>query len=200
METTGSLTPTSVLSEAQRHLAHAGYVIKRVGLEAMGISPERCLLAEDRYSVVLVAAYSAWHELSENWIELQDSLVDALSVRVTRGNPKAWDAYLVLLCTGDVTPDEKRAAGRIRQDTSRTRKLVAVGDELRTLDDVQRAIAPMLPITIDDATHPATDPLSDLPRLLKDRGIDETAATTVVEAFRSNRPILDDLDRVLRSM
>lgn len=198
MSEIGALTPVSVLAEAERLLRSAGYVLKREGLEKLGLPTDRCFLAEDAYGIALVAAYASWPELESSWKELQDNFVDAVSLRITRGNPKAWDAYLVLLVPAEMSPEHEREAGRIRQDTTRTRKLISAGDELRTLLDVDRAISPLLPIGVESHLDDETsDPLSSLPSMLQGRGVDPHAVDVIVDAFRSHKPLLDELHRYL---
>lgn len=195
----GELTPTSVLSQAQAVLAQSGYVIKREGLEKLRLPADRCFIAEDAYGIALIASYLSWSDVESNWRELQDSFVDALSVRVTKGNPKAWDAYMVLLVLSEVTSTQEREVGRVRRDTTRTRKLVAVGTELRTLEDVRRAVSPLLPIPSEDAVGQSADPISALSELLVGLQIDPGAVDVVVTAFRQNAPLLEELHTYLGS-
>lgn len=193
-----TLTGTAVLAEALRLLERGGYVVKRDGLDKLGLPQDRCFIAEDVYGVALVAGYESWAEAEAGWEILQDSFVDALSTRISKANPKAWDAYLVLLVPGELTASQERGVGRIRQDTSRARKLVAAGTELRTLADVERAVLPLLPIDPQPGPDDYGDPLSALPRLLAPR-IAPDAVNMVLAAFRENKPILEELDQHLRT-
>lgn len=187
------LTASTVLYEAQRVFAASGYVIKREGLDGLGLPAELCLLAEDPYSIVLVVAYAVWSDAVANWRSLQDAFVDAVSTRMTRNDPKAWDTYLVLLVPGELDPSQQSEAGTIRQDTSRARKLIAAGDDLNTLADVERAISSLLPLSSEAQLRDVTDPLTSLARQLQRRGIDQSAVSAVIEAFRQNKPLLDEL-------
>lgn len=69
---------------------------------------------EDRLSVVGVAFFETWHALDTGWIEAQGALVEFMSARLTRSDPKSWEGYL-LLFTSDEAPDAL-AVDRVRHD------------------------------------------------------------------------------------
>jgi hypothetical protein len=78
-------------------------------------------------------------------------------------------------------------------DTNRVRKLVATGDELGTLDDVEQALLPLLPLEVESQFEPGHALIERLPSLLAEHGIEVEAAQTVVDAFVANESILERL-------
>src|SRR5690349_8601976 len=102
------LTTLTVLAAAAEQLARGGYTVVREQLHP-GLPPDKSLLAEDSYGVVAVSAYENWADLEVDWANAQGALVEILSRRLTRADPKAWDGYLVLFCTAPAQPPD---AGR----------------------------------------------------------------------------------------
>ena len=190
------LTPAAILAEAARVLAVAGYHIGRDTESKLKLPPERALLAEDKYGVVTVVVYDTWADLVASWAPAQASIVDAVSKEYTRLDRKAWDGYLVLL-TPALTEAAETTAQQIRYDTSRVRKLVATGDDLRSLSDVSRALAPLLPLALDAAETDEKSLLEELPVRLEEAGIARELAEVTVDAFRNHRPIVEELHRHL---
>ena len=103
-------------------------------------------LYEDPYSVVSLIVYEAWSELASSWTDAQAELVELMSAYMTSADPKSWEGYLVLLTPGSASGDEVQSLSSIRYDISRVRKLVATGDELKQISDVERTLLPLLPL------------------------------------------------------
>src|SRR6267378_4471682 len=163
------LTSSNYLAAAERQLLDGGY--QRVADAVLQRWPhENARLYEDPYSIASVAVYETWHELTTGWIQLQESLVELISHYWTRADAKAWDGYLVLLTPA--TPTSSVEAEAIRYNTTRLRKLLATGDDLRRLSDITRVLAPLLPLDAIATTADETA-LEMLPRLLAPHGIDE---------------------------
>jgi len=150
-------------------------------------------LFEDPYGIVAVVVYETWADLAETWPDAQGHLVELISAHLRRPEPKSWEGYLVLL-TPSVAPLAARSQlAEIRYDTNRVRKLVATGDDLRTLDDVEQALLPLLPLEVESQLESGPALLERLPDLLAARGIDAEAARTVVQAFIANESVLERL-------
>ena len=184
-------TSTTLLASSAELLEASGY--KPVPIDVA--SPLRALdarLFEDPFCVAAVVAFNTCQELLERWPDAQSALIDAVSVRLSRSEPKAWDAYLVLLTPALVSEDVRPDVTAIRYDTTRLRKLVATGDELQTLEDVRRAIMPLLPVSPASlaGTRAVLDQLIDV---LAARGVDRERVTAMVSAFASNRPVMATL-------
>src|SRR5712692_5915848 len=165
------LSPTNLLAAADRELVGAGY--RRVPERALATWPaDNVRVYEDPYCVATIAVYETWSELSTGWLQLQESLVELMSKFWTRSDAKAWDGYIVLLTPG--TPGSSVEVESIRYNTSRVRKLLATGEDLRRLSDVARVLAPLLPV--DQVARASEETaLEMLPRLLAQHGIDEQA-------------------------
>jgi hypothetical protein len=156
-------------------------------------------LFEDPYGIVAVVAFETWGDLAREWPDAQGRLVELISEHLTRPEPKSWDGYLVLLTPGLVPSTARSQLAEIRYDTNRLRKLVATGDELRTLDDVEQVLLPLLPLEVESQVESGPALLERLPALLAERGIDAGAARVAVDAFTSNQSILERLHE-LRSI
>jgi hypothetical protein len=188
-----NLTSSAVLAAASEVLERAGYA--RVPSDLIREwSQQNVRVFEDRFSVVAVLAFSAWAELASSWIDAQGSLVALISRFVPRGEPKAWDGYLVLFAPCAESDDVRDTASLIQRDTSRVRKLVATGENLETIQDVERALLPLLPIRLSESEAvEAETALDALPDLLARHEVSRDAALAVVSAFRDGRPLLESL-------
>ena len=189
--TSGSIpfTVTTLTAAADEVLARAGFA--RVPSSATGArSAKAARIYEDAYSVVCVATYETWAELSVGWVEDQANLVHLISEHFTRTDAKAWDGYLVLLTPSVIPGTERLHAISIRRNTLHLRKLLADGAELRSIDAVRGTLLPLLPLEEYDALEPR-DVLDTLPPLLAQHGVDEAVAKVAIGAFRDRRPIID---------
>ena len=195
---TTSSTPFTVTSL----VAAAADVLEGAGFDAAQQSATGTWRAtaarvyEDAYSIVCVAVYETWAELSSGWTEDQANLVALISQHFARTEAKAWDGYLVLLTPSVVPATERLTSINIQRNTLHLRKLFADGEELRSLSAVRRALLPLLPLEEHDALEPRSV-LDTLPPLLADRGVDEEAAHVAIAAFRDQRPILAEVHEFL---
>ena len=183
------LTTSELLTLAGAQLAASGYRVVR-DVAGTAKSADRGLLAEDAASVVSVVVFEAWSQLEAEWREAQADLVDLLSRRLRRSAPKAWDGYLVLLCAGP--PTDRNALSQIERDTTRVRKIVATGETLRTIKDVEGVLDILAPLEIPKDVAALEDVLDALPDLIGG-GVDPVLVRTVVEAFREMEAPLERL-------
>jgi hypothetical protein len=189
MTAAARLTATSLLAAAERALLDGGY--RRVAESVLTAWPRDSVrVYEDPYCVAAVAVYETWAELSVGWVQLQEALVELISQFWSKSDAKAWDGYLVLLTPA--TPVNRLDAEAIRYNTSRVRKLLASGDDVRLLGDVTRVLAPLLPLEPVPASHEESA-LALLPRLLGQRGIEENAVRALIEAFEQQTPLVERL-------
>jgi len=181
-------TATQVLGAATELLEANGFVSAReVELEAG--QPLR--IFEDQLSVVGLTYFDTWLALEDGWIGAQGTLVELMSSGLTRSDPKSWEGYLLLF-----TPDEPTdalALDRIRRDTTRLRKLVTTGSELRSIADVANALLPVLPLTLSDRSVEAGRILDRLPELLAADGTSPELTRLVVGAFEENRSPMEEI-------
>ena len=191
-----SLNPTTLLASSAEFLTEAGY--RLVASEAArDWQTANSKLFEDPYSVVGVVVYDTWRELVEGWPDAQARLVDTMATRLSRTEPKTWDGYVVLLTSG-YSGANSRNVSLIRYDTTRVRKFVATGEDLKALGDVKRALLPLLPLSTVDL-EPCRNMLAVLKEALATRGVAHDDAERVISAFSKNEPILLALYRSLNA-
>jgi hypothetical protein len=186
------LTTTDLLAAVSDCLCGGGY--ERIGDARRGEWPtESVRLFEDAYGVVAVVVYDTWRDLLSGWVDAQDALVQLISSHISRSDAKAWDGYLVLLTPGIMASDTRNAATQIRYDTTRVRKLLAAGDDLKSLGDVERALLPLLPLEAGFELDEQESVLEMLPGLLSRRSISEDAVRVLIKAFTEQQPLVERL-------
>ena len=147
---------------------------------------------EDAYSVVCVAVYETWKDLSGRWVEDQATLVNLISEYFARTEAKAWDGYLVLLTPSVVQETDRLNATSIQRNTLHLRKLFADGEGLESIEDVRRTLLPLLPLEEYDALEPR-NVLDTLPSLLEKHGVNKDAVQVAIAAYREQRPIIAEV-------
>ncbi len=157
----------------------------------LGEAAGRGRFYEDSYGVVLLVVYETWSALLDGWSEDQARLVELMSAHMTRSDPKSWEGYLVLFCPAIPPAGENGRLQEIRYDITRVRKLIAAGEELGELADVERTILPLLPVSPPSELEPETSALDLLPELLEEEGIDRANSEALIAAFREQRPLLE---------
>ncbi len=181
-------TATQVLGAATELLVANGFVSAQ---EIETESGQALRIFEDQLSVVGLVYFATWQALEDNWIGAQGALVELMSSGLTRSDPKSWEGYLLLF-----TPDEPTdalALDRIRRDTTRLRKLVTTGSELRSIADVSGALLPVLPFSSNDRASEAGRILDRLPELLAASGTSFELTQLVVGAFEENRSPMEEI-------
>lgn len=99
-----------------------------------------------------------------------------------------------MLFTPALMPEALRDdAEQIKYDTSRLRKLLATGDDLKTITDVERALLPLLPLTapIEEQVSYGDQVLELLPQMLAKRGISSQLTRELIAAFLANEPLME---------
>ena len=187
-----SLTITDLLAASTQCLENAGYT--RIEADAAwDFNKQAARLFEDEYNIVAVVVYGTWRDLVENWGTEQAGLVELISRHMSSNDAKAWDGYLVLLTPSRVGEGERDALVNIRYNTSRLRKLVASGEELTVLADVEHVLLPLLPLRAQLALGERPSVLSLLPELLAAKGLPVDAVNVLISAFEEQRPLLESL-------
>lgn len=185
-----TLTSTEIMGQACQVLLRGGYQQVRERFPEWD-SPTRRLF-EDEYNVVGLVVCETCSELIGTWADLQGALVEVISRQVGSLESKSWDGYLVLLTPG-MAPSEESEVEGIRYNTTRVRKLVATGEELQTIADVDRILRPLLPFVQEQGELARESALEALPRLLAARGIPETDTQVLVDAFHEQQPLIERL-------
>ena len=192
-----SITATSLLAEASTVLEQGGY--KRIEPSVdlrWPVATTR--LFEDPYSIVALLVYENWGELRDTWTDAQGSLTELISANVRRGEPKAWDGYLVVLTSASAGA-ETSIVDQIRYDVTRVRKLVATADDLLELSDVRRILLPLLPLRSGLTVSVLPSAIDLIPELLAAKGTPERFGRAVAEAFRQQEPLVEALHKVRTS-
>lgn len=184
------LTSTELIAAASQALTTGGY--QYIARRFREWDTQTSRLFEDEYNIVGLVVFDTCSELLQAWPDLQGSLVDVISRHVGQGESKSWDGYLVLL-TSAHAPSEQADVETIRYNTTRLRKLVATGDDLRSPADVERVLRPLLPLGQDRTSLSQESALDLLPRLLAAQGIPESITLLLVSAFREQAPLLERL-------
>ncbi|MHB8508522.1 MAG: hypothetical protein ACYDGR_07715 [Candidatus Dormibacteria bacterium] len=190
------LSETQIMAAASSILVGAGY---RHSENALGTewTADAARLFEDPISVAGIYVFPTWAELKNRWTEAQSSLVTVMTESISSADPKVWDGYLVLL-TPSTSGGDRSLLEAIRRDTARVRKLVATGDELRHIRDVEHTLGPLLPLDVG-GSEPGLgipgDPLDSLSSLPAMKSIPVEVIHQMVEAFRQQEPLLERLHR-----
>ncbi|HMP71365.1 MAG TPA: hypothetical protein PKA76_18595, partial [Pirellulaceae bacterium] len=183
-----NLTRDQILSRVTELMASNGYApANDVSIKCIDDQNQR--IFEDEFSVVAAVYYEDWRNLIESWHESQASFVELISEKLTSADRKAWDSYLVLLTTSLVPLNESHVIHDIRYDTRRVRKLLATGDQLKDLDDLEDAFLPLLPIRKQVDGIKNENVLNRLPDVIADARLDKNLVREVVDAFLNQEPI-----------
>jgi hypothetical protein len=189
-ESSLGFTTTDLIAAASQVLLEGGYRQSNGRFPEWGTPTSR--LFEDEYSVVGVAIFETCRELLQTWPDVQAVLIDVMSRHVGSQESKSWDGYLVLLTPG-LAPSESEAIEAVRYNTTRLRKLVATGDDLKLSTDVERVLRPLLPLRPERAELGQESALDLLPKLLAAQQIPEEVTRALVDAFRQQSPLLEQL-------
>lgn len=185
-----SFTPTDLIATASAILKGGGYRQITTGFPEWDTPTSR--LFEDEYNVVGVVVFATCGDLIREWADRQGALVDLISGYVGKSESKSWDGYLVLL-TPALAPSEEGEIERVRYNTTRLRKLVATGDDLQHPTDVERVLRSLLPLGPERVEVNRSSALDLLPRLLSAEGIDPEVTRILVDAFREQMPLMEQL-------
>jgi len=187
------LSTTSLLAEATELLEGGQYL--QAEPKSDGHWPTKNVrLFEDTYSIVALLVFDTWKELSETWIEAQTALIELMSTHIRSWEAKAWDGYLVLLTPALVDSNEAFKPSQIRYNTNRVRKILATGDDLKELSDVESALLPLLPIQSGLNFVEIQSSLELLPTLLSGYGISEEIVKVVVNSYLGGRSLMQEID------
>ncbi len=188
-----------LLSAAHRILSENGFShIPSFKLERLDDS--KYALFEDPFSIVAVVVYETWADLLGEWQGAQSSFVELISKHISKEEQKRWDAYLVLW-TSDVIPlSEIGRSQKIQYDTSRVRKMVSAGDQLKSLADINKALTPLLPLSEVHADSVQDNALDLIPRLLQTGDLSEDKIRAVVTAFDQQESLMEVLHSYQESL
>ncbi len=185
-----STTESELILVASDALIRGGY--RRIESRFPEWDTPTSRLFENEFSVVAVAVFGTCADLLDTWPSLQGSLVELMTRNVSQTESKSWDGYLVLL-TPAVAPSELVHIEEVRYDTSRVRKLVATGDDLRAVGGAERILSPLLPLGADRVSDGPASVLDMLPGLLARAQVDTELTKVVVNSFLEQAPMMERL-------
>lgn len=189
------LTRDQVLGEVVDVLSRNGFSF--VGDEQLaGFDSTYQRVFEDAYSVVAVVYFESWGDLKDTWIEVQTSFVEMISENFTRSDRKSWEAYLVLMSTDLVPLRDSTHARDIRYNTNRVRKLLATGDQLRELSEVEACLLPLLPIHTHEGSIRSPNVLQQLPDLISGPDLSRQQIQAIVDAYEQQASMLEAVYRL----
>lgn len=194
-ESSSLFTPTDLIAAVSQVLTAGGY--QQIPRRFREWDTPTSRLFEDEYNVVGIVVFDTCSELLRTWPDLQGSLVGVISQHVGQAESKSWDGYLVLLTPG-LAPSEDVEIEAVRYNTTRLRKLVATGNDLRIPTEVERVLRPLLPLGQVRPNLTQESALDLLPKLLADQGIPRETTQLLVEAFRDQSPLLERLHQQRR--
>jgi hypothetical protein len=177
----------ALLEVARIVLDRAGFVTERldlpVGDEPSLLGQRTLLLAQDRFFILAVGSASTVADLAA----LEPAAVQELTERAAASSlgAKQWDLYLVLLVE-QAAADDGRAStelASLNYNTRGIRRLAHAG-VAATLEAVERALRPFLPLPEISEAAVLEDPLTLLEAALANEGVDEQLAGRAVAAFR----------------
>ena len=187
-----ALSSVQIIAAVTEALSSNGY--REVAAPSTWPSDSR--LYEDEYGIVALHVFDTWQALHAGWHLAQGELVELLSARLARPDPKAWEGYLLLFTIGSVPLEARRDVSDLRYNTNRLRKLVATGDDLETVADVQTALLPLLPLELDTPSSSGSGLLARLPELLAAEGVEERVSRAAVSAFLHNESITEAIHQL----
>ncbi|NOT02174.1 MAG: hypothetical protein HOP29_16310 [Phycisphaerales bacterium] len=188
-----NLTSTDLIATASDVLTRGGY--QRIADRFPEWDTTSSRLFEDSYNVVGLVVFDTCDELLRTWADVQGRLVDVISRNVGQGEAKSWDGYLILLTPG-LSPSEETSVEDVRYNTTRLRKIIGTGEDIRSMADVERVLRPLLPLGSDAAKLARATVLDLLPKLLAISGIPESTTKSLVDAFREQAPLLESLHKL----
>lgn len=170
----------SLVALARRVLATRGFRVDETGLPGLGDTP--WVLAESELFILGVVAGRGLQDLQV----LESHAAAALGELVGRSNlgSKRWDAYLVLLASGDSEKRGQRAVVDLQYNTRALRRIVALGvspDE----ESVRAALSTFMPLP-EPRAGGITSAFDELIEQLVVNGIARERAVEAVAMHRSD--------------
>jgi len=193
MSTQRVLTTTEIMAAATERLLGGGY--RRIDTTAEVWETPNSRLFEDEFGLVAVMVFETWDALTSEWVDGQGALVELISRNLSRSDPKAWEGYLVALTPGLRGQSGTEEWMSIRYNTNRLRKLIASGEDLRSIGDVETAMAPLLPVNSQEVAVDVVESVLDLvPEMIHDAsGVPRSIAQAVVVAFEQRGNMMQAL-------
>lgn len=168
----------ALLGLAQRVLKRRGFLVREGALSGLSNAP--WLFAESDDFVLAIVAGRRLPDLEL----LESHAAPEFSEMLTHADlgPKRWDAYLVLVASGDSDERGNREVVDLQYNTRSLRRIVALGvsaDE----DAVLNVLATFMPLP-DPPSGGLTSAFTELIEQLVINGVDRESAESAVEGYR----------------
>lgn len=186
------LLDVELLELAEATLVESGYSVQRTTVEGTEM-----LLAEDKDSVVILASLLS----SEAILEVEPPMTDLLASRFERiaGTPKRWDGYVTIITSAKARADLGEPLYSLAYNLARVRRIIRVSVGA-TQADVERALAPLLPLSTARDGLPRANALQSLEQRLVADGVAEADVSLAMAEFRAQQSEvdqrIDDLESV----
>jgi hypothetical protein len=139
------------------------------------------VLAEHQNFLAFISVNEAWSE--EAAAEAEEMVLDAASAAEKLDpSPRLWDLTVMVLIAGKIRRGQMSSAMSWATSTRYARRLIVDGIDFDEDDDLRRALAPLLPLSLERSA----DSSLDLRRSLRERlsrVVGADLATTAVESF-----------------
>jgi hypothetical protein len=177
-----------LLEVARIVLDRAGFATEHLDLtlrDESSLEERPLLLAQDRFFILAVGSAATVADLAS----LEPAAVLELTQRAAASKlgAKQWDLYLVLLAEQPAADDGHASSelGAINYNTRSIRRLAHAG-VAPTVEAVERALRPFLPLPHVNEGAVLEDALTLLEQELAREGVDQALAGRAVAAFRES--------------
>jgi hypothetical protein len=140
------------------------------------LADRTALAFEDPTILGFVLAYDEPQQALSRWSVEAEVAIRQHQFALRRAAQKAWNTYVLILCSGSPNHAASVALSTIEEDLSGTRRLARAG--ITDIADLKAALLPLLPLQ----NAPTLEPV-DVPAEIRQRATD--VATAALDAFLS---------------
>lgn len=186
------ITTTNMISAAKDVFEKNGF--SKVTMHTLsGIGASNHCLFEDPYSLVALVVFETWGDIASTWQDIQSAFVELISDHISSTENKVWDCYLLLWTPERTSSSDGETRRQIQYDIGRARKLVATGDDIHEIADIEKALLPLLPLTESVVTASQSSILDRIPEILSTSELPIEKIRAVVRAFEENESLIETL-------
>ena len=128
-----------IFDETEKLLTRMGFTV----LESSAKGRE-FLIFENDSVIGFVFSYPNAQSLIARWADDSEAAVSANQFALRRAGQKAWNTYVVLLASGDISHAEIASLAAIEEDLTGTRKIAR--SDINGISDMEAALLPLLPL------------------------------------------------------
>jgi hypothetical protein len=177
---------TEISSTVQVVLRDAGYetwIVDSQDTTSLGF--------EDQVLMGFVTIFPTAESLLASWRERENALLARHAINLRSAGDKAWNVYMAFLTSMAPNEDQVSSIRWIEENLDRTRKLAA--SDVRTREDVETALLPLLPIlttpqlSSETTTQRLTRRLRVIAPAVAEQVLDEEVSPNDIAALLSER-------------